>query len=186
MSVELPLGASVASPVFVTEEEYLRTSYRPDRELINGELREKAAPTKLHGFVQAMLGYWFALYMKDWSVAPASKVRTRVRPGNFRIPDVIVVPIPTELTKTQDEPPLIVIEILSDDDKVSDLQKRAGDLHAMGVEHIWLIDPEQRSASVWTDGAYWKPEARPSVPGTPIHLDLGWLWAQIDLVTGKG
>ena len=143
-------------------------------------------PTGLHGYVQMMIGHWFGLHMEEWGVAPESEVRTRVRPGNFRLPDVNIVPFPTELTKIQEQPPLIAIEILSDDDRVSDLAKRAGDLHAMGVRHIWLVDPEQRSAAVWTDGAYWKPEARPGIPSSPVHLDLNWLWARVDRVTGKG
>ncbi len=186
MDVQLAPEMTLPSPVFVTEGEYLRTSYQPDRELINGELRGKPMPTRLHGIVQMMIGIWFGMHLQEWHVSPESEVRTRVRPGSFRLPDVNVVTFPAQLTETQDAPPLIAIEILSNDDRVSDLQKRAGDLHAMGVENIWLVDPEQRLASIWTDGLYWKPEARPSVPGTAIYLDLPWLWSQVDLVTGKG
>ncbi len=165
-------------------EEYLRTSYRPDRELIDGELREKPMPTVLHGFVQMVIGSWFAMRMTEWGVAPQLEVRTRIRPTDFRLPDVSVVPFPAPFTKTQDTPPLLAIEILSEDDKVHDLQKRAGDLHAMGVRHIWLIDSEQRSAMVWTDGTYWHPESRLTIAGTAIYLDLDWLWSQIDLRAG--
>ena len=182
----LPAQAAVSEQVgVISVEEYLRTTYRPDRELVDGTLREKPMPTGLHGFVQSMISTWFANHMKDWGVAPASEVRTRVRPSNYRLPDISVVPFPTQLTKTQDEPPLIAIEILSDDDRHADLQQRAGDLYTMGVRHIWLIDPEQRSASIWTDGTHWQPAERLTVAGTPIHLDLDWLWAQIDLRTGN-
>ena len=168
----------------ITVEEYLRTSYRPNREFVDGKLIEKPMPSPLHGFVQMMIGSWFINRMKEWGVAPQSEVHTRVRPTDFRLPDVSIVEFPAPFTKPQNTPPLLAIEILSDDDKVHDLQKRAGDLHAMGVRHIWLIDPEQRSAMVWTDGTYWHPAMQLSVPGTAIYLDLDWLWAQVDLRMG--
>ncbi len=173
---------AVAAPVSV--EEYLRTSYRPDRELVDGELKEKPMPTDLHGIVQSMISVWFGTHMKEWSVAPASEVRTKVQPERFRLPDISLMRFPRRFTKTQNEPPLVAIEILSDDDRFSDLANRAGDLRSMGVEHIWLIDPDRRLASVW-DGRTWQPAAALAVSGTEVHLDLTWLWAQIRLIEGQ-
>ncbi len=170
--------------VAVSVEEYLRTSYSPDREYIDGELREKPVPSEAHGFAQMFIGQWFSNHMMEWGVAPASEVRTRVQPERFRLPDVSLVRFPKQLNKTQNEPPLIAIEILSEDDRYADLANRAGDLHSMGVEHIWLVDPEQRLASVW-DGRTWQPTEAPAVPGTGVHLDLHWLWAQLDLIQGR-
>ncbi len=137
-------------------------------------------PTRLHGYVQMMIGHWFAMHMDEWGVAPESEVRTRVRPASFRLPDVAVTRLETVFGKTQDDPPIIAIEILSEDDRYADLQGRARDLAAMGVRTVWLIDPEQRSASIWSDRGVWEPAAELGVPGTPIHLDLNWLWGQVD------
>ena len=80
----------------------------------------------------------------------------------------------------QDEPPLIAIEILSEDDRFSDLQARARALSTMGVRNVWLIDPEQRTAAVWDENGAWTPTPKLLVPETPVHLDLNWLWIQID------
>lgn len=176
--------AATQNAVHVSVEEYLRTTYRPDREYIDGELREKPVPTDLHGTVQMLIGQWFLNHMKEWGVTPASEVRTQVQPERFRLPDVSLRRFPRRFTKTQNDPPLVAIEILSDDDRYSDLANRAGDLRGMGVEHVWLIDPEQRTASVW-DGRTWQPTAAPAVPGTDIHLDLNWLWVQIDTIEGQ-
>ncbi len=167
-------------PVWVSVEEYLRTSYKPDRELIDGQLLEKPMPTRIHGFVQMLIGIWFGMHMKEWEVAPESEVRTHVRASNYRLPDVSITPFSTKFTKTQEKAPIIAIEIRSDDDRGSDLQKRAGDLRAMGVRDIWLIDPEERSAKVWSDRGAWEPAVELRVVGTPMYLDLEWIWAQID------
>ncbi len=169
---------------FVSVEEYLHTSYEHDPELIDGRLVERPMPTRLHGWVQAMLIHWFAMHMDAWGVGPESEVRTRVRPSNFRLPDISIVSLDPITTRTMDEPPLIAIEILSDDDRFSDLRGRARDLSAMGVQHVWLIDPERRSAQVWAADV-WESAAELKVPNSPIHLDLPWLWAMVDRRTGS-
>ncbi len=178
--IEARLGAEMPlDPPRMTVEEYLRTGWKPECELIDGELREKPMPTRLRGFIQMMIGAWFQRHMDEWGVAPESEVRTQVRAGNFRLPDVAVTPMDIINTRTQDKPPIIAIEILSEGDGYSDLCRRAADLRGMGVENIWLIDPEQRAALVWGSAGSWEPAAQLQVLGTPIHLDLSWLWAQV-------
>lgn len=164
----------------VSVEQYLSTSYKPDPELIDGELREKPVPTKLHGFVQWMIGHWFGLHMDEWDIMVLPEVRTRVTSTNFRLPDVAVARRGPIRGKTQDEPPMIAIEILSPDDRFTDLRNRALDFAQMGVKHIWLIDPEERVAFVWGElEKSWLPTDRLAVSGTPIHLDLQWIWSRI-------
>ncbi len=165
----------------VSVEEYLNTSYEYDPELIDGYLRERPMPTNLHAFVQAMVVYWFAMHMDEWSIMPLPEVRTRVTSSNFRLPDVAITHLGPIRGKTQDAPPLIAIEILSPDDRISDLSDRATDFSRMGVEHIWLIDPETRETFSWagTKEKSWLPADRPEVPGTAMYLDLGWLWSKI-------
>ncbi len=183
MSAELNAAAQAPLPppsTWVSEEEYLRTSYHPDRELIDGELLEKPMPARIHGFVQAMISVWFGMHMREWGIAPESEVRTRVRAANYRLPDVSLTPFAIQFTKTQNEPPIAAIEILSDDDRPADLGKRAADLRAMGVRDIWLIDSEARTAGMWNAEGAWEPATELRVAGTPIYLDLAWLWTQID------
>ncbi len=86
-------SAAEHSPFHISVEQYLSTRYHPDREYIDGVLKEKAMPTKLHGFVQTMIGRWFGNHMEVWGVAPESEVRTQVRSSSFRLPDVNVVPL---------------------------------------------------------------------------------------------
>ena len=163
----------------VSVEEYLRTGYRPDRELIDGCLKEKSMPTELHAFVQSLLGYWFIAHMEEWNVQPMSEVRTGVKPGRFRLPDVAVIDKRRVGSTPLMEAPRIAIEILSPDDSFTDLGNRAKDLAAMGTEHIWLLDPEEHRAFVWREET-WIPTGELQVPSTPIYLDLPWLWSRLD------
>jgi Uma2 family endonuclease len=42
------------------------------------------------------------------------------------------------------DPPYIVIEILSLDDTMGKLQARLDDYLGMGIENVWVIDPETK------------------------------------------
>ncbi len=162
----------------ISVEQYLHTSYEHDPEFIDGVIKERPMPTRLHAFTQALLGHWFLLHMEEWKVMPMSEVRTRVQPARFRLPDIAVTPISLLSSSPLAEPPLIAIEILSTDDSFADLRERAADFATMGTAYIWLIDPEKQQAFTWTNAA-WTPAAQLLLPGSPVHLDLNWLWSKL-------
>ena len=68
----------------------------------------------------------------------------------YRIPDVAVFenafqkPVP-------DKPPLIAIEILSKDDRHTDLMQKLDEYRAWGVANIWVVDPITKRFSVYTE-----------------------------------
>ena len=68
--------------------------------------------------------------------------------------------------------------IVSPDDTYSDLQQRCEDYLRMGVQAIWIIDPTTRSGRMCT-AAEWLAAERLEVPGTPIHVELAPLFAQL-------
>jgi Uma2 family endonuclease len=47
------------------------------------------------------------------------------------------------------EPPLVVAEILSPDDRLSPFMRKCGEYHSWGVKHIWAADPEDRKLMVY-------------------------------------
>jgi Uma2 family endonuclease len=47
-------------------------------------------------------------------------------------------------------PPLIVIEVLSPDDRVLAMQRKIDDYFRFGVPNVWLVDPEERRAFIYT------------------------------------
>ncbi len=75
--------------------------------------------------------------------------RTQVSTTRVRIPDVVVVRSGSQPDVLVDAP-LLVIESLSPDDSYSDTQQRAQDYLRMGVQTIWIIDPESRTARLCT------------------------------------
>ena len=165
----------------VTIEEYLATSYHPDVEFIDGLLKEKPMVGLPHGEVQAILAAWFRSHRVEWGIRVAVDTRTQVQESRVRLPDIVVVSKDERSAGTLLSPPLIAIEILSPADKYTDLKNRASDLQAMGTENVWLIDPELRTAEVWTGKAWASIETNVlQAVNSPVFVDLGWLWAELD------
>jgi Uma2 family endonuclease len=46
----------------------------------------------------------------------------------------------------------VAIEILSRDDRHSEVMQKFIEYSAWGVPHIWLVDPERRTLHVYSDG----------------------------------
>ncbi len=161
-----------------TIEEYLRTSYRPDVEFLDGHLQEKPMGTWDHGFIQGLLFTWFLQHRLEWNVVPSIEVRTRVSQARVRLPDV-VVDRPGQRSAVLTGPPLLAIEVLSPDDTYSALRKRAKDYQSMGIPNIWLIDPDTRTAQA-CEADFWLERERLEVAGTPIYLDIPALFAALD------
>src|ERR1700722_5660579 len=111
----------MASATQIPVAEYLKTSYRPDREYIDGEVRERNVGKWEHARVQFLLALWFGSHEAVWNVIGSTEQRVQVSATRVRVPDLVVVrpePQPDVLTA----PPLLVVEILSPDDTYSDTE----------------------------------------------------------------
>lgn len=167
----------MAASTQISLTEYLHTSYRPDREYIDGEVLERNLGKWEHARIQALLVMWFGANEKVWGVQVATEWRTRVSETRVRIPDVVLVntdPQPDIL----EAPPVLIIEILSPDDSYVDTQRRANDYRKMGAQTLWIIDPETRTGRVCSQNL-WEERRRLEVPGTDIYADLDELFSNL-------
>jgi Uma2 family endonuclease len=71
-------------------------------------------------------------------VYPLVEQRVQVCSARFRVPDVSIVlgSRPSEQILTS--PPLVAIEILSKDDRVSEMQERIDDYLKFGIRYVWF------------------------------------------------
>lgn len=164
----------------MTVEEYLHTSYRPDCDYVDGRVEERNAGEHDHGLLQLLLGTLFIQNREAWGIRAVTDVRTQVSRTRFRVPDVSVLRKDAPRDPIITQPPLIAIEILSPEDRLSRMQTRIDDYLAFGVENIWILDPETRRA--WTadrQGLHPVQNGELTVPGTPIRVVLGDLFAAL-------
>lgn len=167
----------MAATTHIPLREYLGSTYRPDREYVDGEIRERNVGKWEHARVQWLLAHWFGTHEKQWGIVGSTEQRVQVSPSRVRVPDLVVLaagPQPEVLT----EPPLLVIEILSPDDTYSDTQERAQDYRAMGVQTVWIVDPKTRTGRMCS-GAQWIESARLDVKDTPLYVDLPGIFSQV-------
>ena len=172
----------MAASTQISLHEYLQTVYRPDREYIDGELRERNVGRWEHARLQALLTNWFTLHESEWRIMVSTELRVQVTPTRVRLPDVALVQ-PGRQPDVVVDPPLLVVEILSTDDTYSDTQERASDYLQMGVKTVWIIDPRTRSGRMCVQDV-WRADSRLEVPGTGIYVNLIQLFQYLDKPLG--
>ena len=137
----------------ISVEEYLRTTYRPDCDYVDGEVIERNLGEYDHARLQTVLAaFFFALDAKSNTRAVVEQ-RVHVTLTRFRIPDVCVVGKGV-VEQIVTHPPLLCIEILSKDDTVTSLHDRIQDYLGMGVPAVWVLDPKSRRGYIYRPGMH--------------------------------
>jgi Uma2 family endonuclease len=162
-----------SAPTLVSVEEYLRTSYSPDCDYVDGVLEKRNLGERDHSWIQAKLIILLMSRFRETGIAAMPEWRVQTRPSRFRIPDVTVVrgkPDEKILTK----PPLLCIEIPSPDDRLSRVNARIKEYLDFGVPAVWLVDPEEKK--VWIYRQTGMEEASGNtlrLDGTELEFPLG-------------
>jgi Uma2 family endonuclease len=144
----------MATGPLVSLEEYLHTSYHPDREYVDGLVLERILGEFDHSSLQTALGAYLFGHQKSWKMRALMGQRVHVQPTRIRVPDLCVLLEPGPFDQIIRTPPFICIEILSKNDTIDSMQERIDDYLAFGVRYVWLINPRSRRAFVYTaDGS---------------------------------
>lgn len=123
-------------------EEYLRMSFDgPDREYVDGEILERNVGERPHSKAQKRILVFFAELEKSRPVYCFPELRVQVAPSRCRVPDLAVFAGVEPAENVPSNPPLVVVEIVSRDDRYVDLLEKCEDYRQWGVTHIWLVDP---------------------------------------------
>lgn len=158
--------ASAAISKLLTAQDFLALPEDGmDRWLIDGELREKPMTyrNRFHSYIMAAL----TAALKNWlDAAPAPGGEVLCGEAGVRLnhdPDTVVgvdvVYISAELAACQDEEstiidgvPTLAVEILSPSDTVDEIHEKTGKYIAAGVALVWVIDPYDRTATIYRPG----------------------------------
>ena len=93
----------MSSVAGVSVEEYLSTSYRPDCDYVDGEVRERNVGEYPHSNLQSRLIIWFGNRERDWKIRMLPEQRIRVSAHRFRIPDACVLRTSYSAAHTPDQ-----------------------------------------------------------------------------------
>jgi Uma2 family endonuclease len=160
--------SQVSAKTQIRPEEYLRTSFEHDAEFVHGELMERAMPDEIHSAIQFLILLRFGSLIQTYPLFPRPEIRMKVAANAYRIADVAVFagahpqPVP-------EQPPLVVVEILSKDDRHFDLMQKLEDYRVWGVPHIWVVDPSTKRFSLYSELGLQHVSSL-SLPGYPFEL----------------
>jgi Uma2 family endonuclease len=166
---------------FVSEEEYLRTSYRPDCDYVEGRIEERNVGEYEHAVVQKMLLRLIGNREAEWRVNVIQECRLQVSDQRYRVPDVMVLRAEQKVHRIVREAPPLCIEVLSAEDTWKRLRGVMEDYLAMGVAHVWAFDPEERRAYRFdADGFHPVTAEALTVEGTEIRVVIAEVFSLLD------
>jgi Uma2 family endonuclease len=169
----------MASTTQISVREYLNTTYRPDCDYVDGEVRERNLGEIDHALLQTLIAARFWANFGQWSVVAVVEQRVQVARTRFRVPDVTILRSGQPREPIITVPPLVVVEVLSKDDSLRRMRERVDDYLSFGIQHIWILDPVARLGYVCSRTGFQEPEGEVlTVPGTPIRLVLSELFDQ--------
>ncbi len=158
----------------ISIQEYLTTSYRPDREYRDGVVTERNVGELAHSHLQGQLACYVVNRRKQWEVAAYISLRIRVRENWYAVPDICIYRLPEPEGRFPTTIPLLWIEILSHDDRMVDVWQKAKDLVECGAPYVWIIEPNTLESQLMTPsgGPNQVPGKTLQIPGTPIVIPL--------------
>jgi Uma2 family endonuclease len=139
----------MATKTQIRAEDYLRMTFEHDAEFAHGEIVERSMPDKLHAWIQSLIVLRFGSLIQTHSLYPLTEVRVKVAVNTYRIPDVTIFAGALPEESVPETAPLVVVEILSKDDRQFDLMQKLEEYRVWGVPYIWVIDPAAKQFSVY-------------------------------------
>lgn len=154
--------STAESTRLLTAEEFYDFCHLPENrdrqfELEDGEVIEMSRPGALHCFVcgnfARILGNYTYHRRKGYMCSNDLGVIWGRNPDTVKGPDVVVydetVGIDQLPIKYPDYPPRLIVEVRSPNDRTGKLLRRIESFLRRGVAVAWLVDPEERSVTVY-------------------------------------
>ncbi|HET8548036.1 MAG TPA: Uma2 family endonuclease [Bryobacteraceae bacterium] len=168
----------MSATTLVSVEEYLATHYEPDCDYVDGVVEERNVGEKDHSKLQGALFAWLYERRRQLGIFVVVEQRLQVSPRRYRVPDVCVV-----LGREPDEQvftaaPFLCVEVLSPEDRALRMEARIADYFTMGVEYVWVIDPQTRRGWIHSRTAPIREVADGILRAGPIELPMSELFEE--------
>jgi Uma2 family endonuclease len=161
-------------------EEYLRTTYEPDAEYVDGQLVERNVGERLHSRLQAMLARILGSREEERGFEVFTEQRIAIQQRRrYRIPDICVKAVPYDLVPILERPD-VVIEILSPDDTLKAASTKCDEYFHAGIPSIWVVDPYRKALYGYGEGGLRLLSEPVLVNDLTGAVDFAELFAKLD------
>lgn len=135
----------MSTGTLLSREEYLATVYEPDCDFVDGYLEERNVGEWDHARPQGRILAFLAARYEPSGLIALPELRLQVSATRYRVPDICVFS-GNPKQKVPNVPPVLCIEVLSPEDRMSRIEIRINDYLSMGVPTVWVLDPQTRQA----------------------------------------
>jgi Uma2 family endonuclease len=142
----------MADGALMSIEEYLQTSFRPDCDYVDGEVQERLWGEFSHSRMIAEILFYLVSRYPGLGKRVLPSLRVRVNATRVRVPDICVLAEGAPEEQVVTFPPILCIEIVSPEDRMTRFMAKLDDYAEMGVPVCWIIDPGARRAWNATPG----------------------------------
>jgi Uma2 family endonuclease len=143
----------------VTAEEFKQIAHEHDGlvELVRGEVIEMSRAGKLHGLVCGHVAFFLMSWSKSresgWVMTNDVGVLTERDPDSVRGPDVLFIrkerlPSPGDDENWLTIPPDLCVEVLSPNDRWSEVIEKISEYFHLGVPEVWVLDPQKHEVQI--------------------------------------
>jgi len=142
---------------------------------------ERSVGEMHHASVLKHLVLQLGQHEREWRIRVLPRQNVQVSHLRSRVADVAVAKRETGYEPTLVTPPLLVVEVLCDDDRMAGSHELISDYVEMGVQAVWVVDPKRRRAYA-AEGGMPLLEQREdlTVSGTAIRVPVLELFAELD------
>lgn len=150
-------GVARAAPEELTGEQLMAIGELGPCELIDGRIVPMSPTGGEHARIESALGVELALFVRreqsGWVMVGEVGIYTRRHPDRVRGADIVFV----SKKRAPEGPPKgflevapeLVVEIVSPGDRWEGLQQKIEEYFALGVEQVWIAEPENRAVRVY-------------------------------------
>jgi Uma2 family endonuclease len=126
-------------------------------------------PTYSRGRTQTRIAVALSLAGQERPLFTVTELRLQLSPELVRIPDVCAFAETEPAEEIPTRPPYVTVEIVSPDDRYSELVQKLNEYWTWGVKHVWLAGPCTRKLSVYDSAGLHEVTAF-SLPEFDLHI----------------
>ena len=142
----------------ITGEEFLSMGDIGPCELVNGRIVPVSTNGGEHGLIESeiifQLKNFNAQHRSGWVLGGEAGVYVRRNPDTVRGMDAAFISNvrhPTRPKGYLEVAPELIVEVISPNDRWKDIQDKLREYFAIGVEQVWLIEPEDRTVFIYSE-----------------------------------
>ena len=141
----------MSAKVLMDVEEYLATSFEgSDCEYLDGEVVERNMGELPHADVQTTLAVLLRKLRASLGIRVVTEIRIQIHSRRYRVADIAVWRDDNIGTRIPTVPPFLVVEVLSPEDRMVRMLPKIQEYLSIGVHYVWLIDPREKAALVFS------------------------------------